>query len=286
MASYWAGIVAGLSALQGPARPTRWGSEPGVGVDLTIAGGQNPGPTDVHTYTAPGRRKRNRLSLADHDDIPAAVLALGLQRLDGAANLAVLPHLDRPDRLEGGVRPRPGVALLPLRAVPGHEQDLAESLVRLEPRVARGLLPGLTTVIERGEHGVEPAQSLLLGGERVPPLTVRVGCADLLELGGLDSAGDGLVPHPPCLAAFHQRGVVQVAVICQQPPCAALLGQGRVGAELVGSSHSYRSVWSGWGGPARCRLAGAVASRSYGPGRTFAGHPAEAKVLGFNSSLK
>src|SRR5260370_28221545 len=112
-----------------------------MGDDLASAGGQKTGHTDVHTYTAPGRRKRNRLSLADHDDIPAAVLALELQRLDGAANLAVLAHLDRPDRLEGGVRPRPGVALLPLRAVPGHAQDLAESLVPLGPRVTPRPLP-------------------------------------------------------------------------------------------------------------------------------------------------
>src|SRR5260370_1693266 len=104
-----------------------------MGDDLASAGGQKTGHTDVHTYTAPGRRKRNRLSLADHDDIPAAVLALELQRLDGAANLAVLAHLDRPDRLEGGVRPRPGVAPPPPPPLPPPPPDPADSLFPLAP---------------------------------------------------------------------------------------------------------------------------------------------------------
>src|SRR5262249_48075990 len=113
------GPGAGLAALQVRDDLRRRGQEPPIGDYLAVAAGQEPGHADIHTYTAPGCGKRNRLSLGDHDDVPAAVLPLELERLDCAANLAVLAHLDRPDRLEGGTRPPAGTGRLPLRAVPG-----------------------------------------------------------------------------------------------------------------------------------------------------------------------
>ncbi len=211
------------------------------------------------------------------------MLPLETERLDRAADRPVLMHLKRADRLEGGVRPRAGTGRLPLRAVPGDEQDLAEPLVRLEPGVARPLslpclLRGPGAVEERGEHGIESAEGLLLGSARVASLPVRVSLADLLELRGLHAVGDTDLPHPPRLAALRQRGVVQVAVIGQQPHRAALLGPRRVGAELVGSSHLYRLR--------RLPPGEAACSPIVWPGTDISGRHAERRERGFAPSLK
>jgi len=60
-------------------------------------------------------------------------------------------------------------------------------------------------------------------------LPVRVGGADLLELGRLVAVGDAKVVHPPGLAALGEGGVVQVAVVGQQPHRSGLLPSGRGG---------------------------------------------------------
>src|SRR2546429_360512 len=132
-----------------------------------------------------------------------------------------------------------------------------------------------------------PARARLLGSARVAPLPVGFSLADLFERRGLHAVGDTALPHPPRLAALRQRGVVQVAVIGQQPHRAALLGPRRVGAELVGSSHLYRVRFAGARrGPGGCRLARPLARRSYGPVPTFPGGHAERRERGFAPSLK
>lgn len=57
------------------------------------------------------------------------------------------------------------------------------------------------------------------------------------RLGAIGDTGCALAPG---LAAFFQGGVVQVAVIDQQPCRTPLLGLCQVGAELVASSHLHR----------------------------------------------
>jgi hypothetical protein len=112
-----------------------------------------------------------------------------------------------------------------------HEQDLTETLVGLEPRSAHlppgpPLLLGVPdTLEERLVDGVEAAEGLLLGGEGMAALPVRVGRADLLELDGLIAVGDRHPTQPPGLAPLLQRGVVQVTVVTEQPCRAALLGR-------------------------------------------------------------
>src|SRR5262249_39300204 len=101
-----------------------------------------------------------------------------------------------------------------------------------------------------------PAQGLLLGGERVPPLTLRVGPAYLLQLRRLHAVGDADMAHRPRLTPFLQRGVVQVAMVSQKLHRAALLRPRWVGAELVGSSQRHPVRVAGVVGPGRCRLAG------------------------------
>ena len=74
---------------------------------------------------------------------------------------------------------------LPLGTVSGDEQDLVEPLVGLEPRVADLSCLGLGRLKEGARRSREATEGLLLGGERMPTLPLRVGRADLPELGGL-----------------------------------------------------------------------------------------------------
>ena len=274
----------GHAALQVRDDLRRGGQEPRTGHDLAVAGGQEPGHAQVHADLAPGRGQRHRLGVGDHDDVPAAVLPAQLQRLDRAAHRPVLTHLDRAHRLEGGIRPRAGAARLPFRAVPGDEQDLAEPLVRLEPRIARLVLPprdlrGPDPVEVRGEHRAEPAQGLLLGGERVAALPVRVRPPDVLELGGLHAVGNADAPRPPGLAALGQRGVVQVTVVGQQPHRAALLGPRGIGAELEGSSHQHRLRVVGVSHrPPRLPPGRAICTQIVWPGTDISGLALEGRV--------
>src|SRR5215472_5718982 len=80
----------------------------------------------------------------------------------------------------------------------------------------------------------------------MPALPTRIRLADVLELGGLHPIRDRELLHPPRLPAFLQGGVVQVAVVAQQPGRPALLRTGGVGAEFVGSSHLIWFLWSAW----------------------------------------
>jgi hypothetical protein len=109
----------------------------------------------------------------------------------------------------------------------------------LEPRIAR--FPLLRACVERSKHGMESAQGLLLSGERVASLAVRVGPTDLAQLGGLHAVTDAGLAHAPRLAPLFQRRVVQVAVIGQQPCRAVLLRASRVGPELERTPHWARS---------------------------------------------
>src|SRR4029453_4236869 len=69
------------------------------------------------------------------------------------------------------------------------------------------------------------------------PLPIGVGGADLFELRRLVAVGDAAVAQAPGLAALLQGGVVQVAVVGQQPHRTALLRARRVGTQLVGPFH-------------------------------------------------
>src|SRR6266536_2765177 len=263
----------------------RCGEEVRVADDLAVRSRQEPGHAHVHADFAPGGRQRYGLGLGGCDDVPPAPLALELEGLDRAGDRPVLADLDRADRLERCLRPPAISGRLPLGAITGDEHRLAETAVRLEARISSAALS--RAVVERVEYGVEPAQGLLLGGERVAPLPVRVRLPDFLELPGLHAVGDADVTHLPRLAALFQRGVVQVAVVGQQPCRAVLLGSRRVGAELVGSSHLHRvrvvGVGHCLGG---CRLAGSFASPLYGSALTFPSGHAERKKCGFTSGLK
>jgi hypothetical protein len=135
-------------------------------------------------FPAPGlvralRRSRSTITSAD---AARKMLPLELERLNGAGNGPVLADLNGSDRLEPRLGPLPVAARLPLRAVPSDEHDLAEPLVRLEPRAARFFpsrrrLRGPEPVKERSEYRAEPTEGLLLCCERVQPLAVRVGAA-------------------------------------------------------------------------------------------------------------
>src|SRR6266702_1843174 len=115
----------------------------------------------------------------------------------------------------------------------------------------------------------------------MPSLPVPVGGADLLQLSRLHAVGDADLAHPPRLPAFFERGVVQVAVIGQQPGGAALLGPGWVGAELVGSFHRYRSWRSVWVTAREAGTAGPLVCRPYGPVLTSGPGHAGGRELGF-----
>ena len=112
----------------------------GLADDLAVAGGQEPGHAHVHADLTPSSRERNRVGLGDDDDVPAAPLALELQRRHRPAYAAVLAHLHRPGSLK--VRPRPATtgSRAPARAVTVDEPHLIEPAVRLEPGIA-GLRP-------------------------------------------------------------------------------------------------------------------------------------------------
>src|SRR6185437_4628710 len=185
-------------------------------------------------------------SIADHDDVPAALLPLELQGFHRPGDGPVLAHLFRPHRLEGGLRPLATVSGSPFRAVASDEPDLIEPAAGFEPRIARLPLPLLLCMrVERSEHGVEASQGLLLGGERMAPLARWVGAADLPQLGGLRAVADANPARTPRLPAFFQRGVVQVAVIGEQPHRPSFLRAGRVSAELQRPSHRARSFRHG-----------------------------------------
>jgi hypothetical protein len=160
--------------------------------------------------------------------------------------------LARPTAWKVACAPTAAVGRLPSGAVAGDEQHLVEALARLEPRVADlplleplALLASLSlarlgvpdTLEVDGEYGIEAAEGLLLGGEGVAALPVRVGGADLLELCRLVAVRDFDLAHAPRLAALLEGGVVQVAVVGKQPHRAALLRARRVGPQLVGAFH-------------------------------------------------
>jgi hypothetical protein len=151
----------------------------------------------------------------------------------------VLADLDRANGLER--RPCPAVdrSWGPFCAIPGDESSLAEPAVGLEPWIASFSL--LRPRIKGGEHGVEPTQGLLLGGERVPPLALRIAPADLPQLRGLHPVANADPAHAPRLTALLQCRVVQVAVIGEQPHCSCFLRACGVGAELKGAPHRARS---------------------------------------------
>jgi hypothetical protein len=85
------------------------------------------------------------------------------------------------------------------------------------------------------EDRIEAAESLLLGGERVAALSIRVGGADLLQLGRLVAVGDADLAQALGVAALLESGVVQVTVVGQHPHRAAFLWTGRVGAKPIGA---------------------------------------------------
>src|SRR5207302_10749302 len=89
-------LGAGLTALQLRDHLRRRRQESRIGDHLAVAGGQEPGHAQIDADLAPGRRQRYWFRLGNHDDVPAAVLPLELECLDGAAHLAVLVYLDRP----------------------------------------------------------------------------------------------------------------------------------------------------------------------------------------------
>jgi hypothetical protein len=226
--------------------------EAGVADDLPVAGGQEPRHSHVDADRPARRWQWLHLGFGDHDDVPAAVLPLQLQRLHPADHGAVLVDLDPPDRLEGRVRPSAVVGGFPLGAVSGDEQHLVEPLAGLEPGVADpsllgflalapGPLHGLVGFPDApevgGEHIVQAAERLLLRGERVAALPVGVGGADLPELGRLVAVGDADLAHAPRVPPLLEGGVVEVAVVGQQPDGAPLLRARRVGAQLVSTLH-------------------------------------------------
>jgi hypothetical protein len=71
----------------------------------------------------------------------------------------------------------------------------------------------------------------------MPPLTARVGGADVPQLRGLHAVSDWMLAHPPRLAALLQRRVIQVAVIGEQPRRPPFLRARQVGAELERTPH-------------------------------------------------
>jgi hypothetical protein len=166
-----------LAPLEVGDRLGRGGEELRVGDDLPVGGGQEPGYAQVSSHAAAGCWEGYGVSVSGNDYIPAAVFPLKLERFHRPGDWPVLAHFDRADGLERCPRPPVGRGGGPLRAVPCDETDLREPAVGLEPRIAR--LSLLRPRIKGGEHGVEPTQGLLLSGERMAPLAVRVGAADL-----------------------------------------------------------------------------------------------------------
>src|SRR4029077_11489900 len=143
------------------------------------------------------------------------------------------------------------------------------------------------TLEKRGERIVEPAEGLLLGGERVHALPARVSLTDVPELRRLHSVRYLCLPHAPRLAALLKRGVVQVAMVAQQLDRSALLRARRVGAEHVGSPHQHHfSAISVGHGPGGCSFTGPFAYQPYGPVLTFPGKHSERRERGITSSPK
>src|SRR5207247_9728810 len=119
----------------------------------------------------------------------------------------MLLHFDLPDRPEGRVRPPATVDRLPFGAVPYDEQHLVEPLVGLEAWVADPpllSLEGPNALQVGGEHHVEAAGGLRLGGEGVAALPFGVGGADLFELRRLVAVGDAEGAHAPGLAGLGE----------------------------------------------------------------------------------
>jgi hypothetical protein len=125
-------------------------------------------------------------------------------------------HLDPSHCLEGRTGPAAAVGRLPSGAVPGDEQHLVEALIGLEPWVAgppRVPLGVAGTFEVGGEDRIEAAEGLLLGRERVAALSMRVGGADLFELGRLVAVRDFDLAEAPRLASLLESSVVQIAVV-------------------------------------------------------------------------
>src|SRR5215218_10966842 len=162
---------------------------PGVGDHFPVRGREEADHTHIDADRPACRRQRLGLGLHHDDDVPAAVLPLQLERLHPAHDLPMLLHFQATDRLKGCVRPAGALGRLPPGAVSGDEQDLVESLVGLEPGVA-SLLSGPDTPKEGTEGRMQATEGLLLGGERVPTLPVRISRADLPELCRLIAVGD------------------------------------------------------------------------------------------------
>src|SRR5215211_9163062 len=175
-----------------------------IGHDLPVAGGQEPHHPHVDADRPASGWQQHRFGLGDDDHIPATALSPGLQRLHPTHNRPVLSDLDPPDSLEADMRPSADVGRFPAGSVSGDEQHLVEPLIGLAPRIANLALLGMLALATRvlptllslpnaleigGEHNIEAAEGLLLGGERVAALPVRVSGADLSELRRLVAVG-------------------------------------------------------------------------------------------------
>jgi hypothetical protein len=155
VAGSWLGQ--GLAPFQVRDHVSRRGEEPRVAHDLAVAGRQEAGNSHVNADLAARRGQRHGLGFGDHDDVPAAVFLLELERLDRTSYLAVLADLDRADSLKCGARPAAAVCRDPLGPIAVDEPDLLEPGVRLEPGIAGLLVPVPNSLEERGECIAEPA---------------------------------------------------------------------------------------------------------------------------------
>jgi hypothetical protein len=157
---------------------------------------------------------------------------------------------------------RPASAALPVRMLVNCAQP-ASRIDRFSPALARALLarndPGLSgsglgagrlviPAVFRSSsaitsHWVTSVRAVLWWKSRRRLRTLRHSLASArrmrLRLPDPGRARNADATHPPRLAALRQRGVVQVAVVGQQPHRTAMLGPRGVGAELVGSSHLH-----------------------------------------------
>jgi hypothetical protein len=170
----------------------------------------------------------------------------------------------------------PGVELLRrnhVKFVHGHAGCLVAEVAAPAADLAR---------LKRQEHHIESAQRLLLGGEGVPSLPVRVSRAYSSQLGRLGAVTDaGPVPAPR-FASFFQGGVVQVTVVGQQTRGTPFLRASRVGAELVRSSHLHPARVVGVGHRlGRFRPVRPLAGRPYDLPVTFRAGHREGRERGF-----
>lgn len=162
---------------------------------------------NVHADALVIGRKGPRFTLNTETDVPVTSFAPHGQSFNLPFHRSVQFDFNEPDPLQAQLRTNQ-LAAVTVRG----ECDAVESGVRLEARVSSFFFP-LHSGKESLERLVHAAQNGLARGE-ISKAQVSV-CSNLFKLIGLAVVVDRFTVNAPCVTAFLERGIVEVARLSQ-----------------------------------------------------------------------